>query len=86
MQYITNEQLTILLLNNLESQCTEPGIPNESLKKQKKAAKQQELRSFKAEHPHLSSLDGHSKSMSTQSLCGCHTNDASLQITKQMSK
>lgn len=41
---------------------------------------------FKAEYPYLSSLDGHDKSMSTQSPRRCHTNNASLQITKQMSK
>lgn len=84
-----------LLMNNFpfyylityKPQCTVPRIQNEFLKKlKKKVAKQQELRYFKAEHTHLSSSDGHGKSMSTQPLCCCHTNDASLQITKQMSK
>lgn len=56
------------------------------LRNRKKVAKQQERRSVKAEYPDLSSLDGHGKSMSTESLCCCHTNDASLKITKQMSK
>lgn len=83
-----------LLMNNFpfyylityEPQCTVPRIRNEFLKKRKKVAKQQELRSFRAEYTHLSSLDGHGKTVSTQPLCCCHTNDASLQITKQMSK
>lgn len=70
------KQLQISLLNNLRVPvyCTE-----DSLKKP--AAKQQKFGSFKVERPHLLSLDGHGKSVSTPSRCCWHTNDASLQIT-----
>lgn len=62
-----------------------PRIPDESFKGTgKKAAKQQELRSFKVEYPHLSSSDGHGEKKVCQQKVT--QNDVSLQITKQMSK
>lgn len=83
-QHITNEEFPISPLNNLRVPAYwDTKIPDESLKKQKKkTAAQQELSSSEAEYTHLSSLDGHGKSVSTQ----VTQTDASLQITKQMSK